>query len=54
MSTQGKRLDDAARRLRHILNSDATYAPAQHLMSVIGYRKGDKARALTLMEKARE
>ncbi len=49
---QAKRLDDAARLLRHILNSDDNYAPALHLMGVVAYRKGDKARALALMEKA--
>jgi hypothetical protein len=51
---QAKRLDDAARLLRHILNSDATYAPALHLLGVVAYRRGDKARALALMEKALE
>jgi hypothetical protein len=51
---QAKRLDDAARLLRHILNSDTTYAPALHLMGVVAYRRGDKARALALMEKALE
>ena len=51
---QAKRLDDAARLLKHVLDAHPTHAGALHLMGVVAYRRGDKPRALALMEKAIE
>src|ERR1700722_11163577 len=47
-----KRPDDAARLLDHILKAFPDHAPALHLSGVVAFRKGRKAQALALMEKA--
>ncbi|MDB5402601.1 MAG: hypothetical protein JWQ55_4619 [Rhodopila sp.] len=49
---QAKRPDDAERILGYILTPFPTHAPALHLMGIIAFHKGQKARALALMEKA--
>jgi len=51
---QAKRLDDAARLLKHVLDTYPNHAGALHLMGVVAYRQGDKPRALRLMEQAIE
>jgi hypothetical protein len=47
-----KRYDDAERLLAHVLKAHPEHAPALHLQGVVAFRKGRKALALALMEKA--